>query len=326
MNLAKMHIGVDIGKESLDVCYPDGTKEHIKNNKSDRAKIIKKAIELNAIVCFEATGGYEDALVQGCLEKGVDAQRLNPWGARKFAESQGLLEKTDSIDCEMIRDYAASLKPSKVRFVKLRSEAEKRLREVTNAINIHKRHRSMLVNQAEHLSKDIFDKSISPIIQNHDREIERLEKKCEEIIESEERLNSLYERFQEVKGVGPSTARTILACCPDIGEFTSHGIAKFCGNAPLEHKSGTICMKSRPRRGRSDLKQALYMAALSASRYNHIFRELYTRLVEKGKPRKVALMAVARRLGILLNTIAKYPDFKPQQDSTKKEKSRNLAM
>ena len=253
MNQARVHIGVDVGKECLDICYPDGSREHIGNTKRSRAKLIRKARAMSAIVSFEATGPYEENLADECLAAGVPAVRLDAWKTRKYAESQGMLEKTDAIDCEMIRDCAASLRGEKLHFIKPRSEAQRRLRE-------------------------------------------------------------LDRRFREVKGVGPCLSRTVLAQCPDIGDFNPKSIAKMCGNAPLDHESCTIRHKARPRRGRSDLKKALYMAAVSACRSNHVLREFYRRLVANGKPRKVALTAVARRIAILLNTIAEYPDFRPAQD------------
>ena len=89
MNQVRVHIGVDVGKEWLDVCYPDGKKDRIRNIKSCRTKLIGKASRLGAIISFEATGPYEEPLADECLAKGVRAVRLDAWGARRFAESQG---------------------------------------------------------------------------------------------------------------------------------------------------------------------------------------------------------------------------------------------
>jgi len=176
-------------------------------------------------------------------------------------------------------------------------------------------------NQLEHICDADTKRKLVGVLDKLDKEIDRLESECDAAISGDERMQSLSERFQEVKGVGPCTARTVLARCPDIGEFTDGGIAKLCGDAPLDNKSCTIVKKSRPKRGRADLKQAMYMAAVSASRSNHILRETYARLVAAGKPRKVALTAVARHLAILLNTIARHPDFKPRQDPKDVEKA-----
>ena len=314
MQTAKKTVGIDVGKDWLDVCYPDGRKEHIRNIRSCRTKLIKKAAKLGAIVCFEATGPYEEPLADECLARGVKAVRLDAWGTRKFAESQGRIEKTDAIDCEMIRDYAASLKDEKLHFIKPRSEAQKRLKKSVRTRKNLLKARAIIANQFEDGLDPETARHLRSALKSLDKNIAKVEAECDAAIASDGRLSELGRRFREVKGVGPCLSRTVLAQCPDIGGFNSKSIAKMCGNAPLDHGSCTIKYTAKPRRGRSDLKKALYMAAVSASRNNHILREFHQRLVANGKPRKVALTAVARRIAILLNTIAKHPDFKPAQD------------
>ena len=314
MQTAKMIVGIDVGKEKLDICYPNGKKETVRNIKSCRTKVIKKAAKLGAFIAFEATGPYEEPLADECLARGVKAVRLDAWGTRKFAESQGRLEKTDTIDCEMIRDYAASLKDEKLHFIKSRSEAQKRLKKSVRTRKNLLKARAIISNQFEDDLDPETARHLRSALNSLDKNIAKVEAECDAAIASDERLRELDRRFREVKGVGPCLSRTVLAQCPDIGDFNSKSIAKMCGNAPLDHESCTIKYKAKPRRGRSDLKKALYMAAVSASRNNHILRAFYQRLVANGKPRKVALTAVARRIAILLNTIAKYPDFKPAQD------------
>ena len=311
---ARVHVGVDVGKEYLDVCYPDGTKEHIKNIKSCRTKLIAKAAKLGAIVSFEATGPYEEPLADECLAKGVKAVRLDAWGTRRYAESQGRIEKTDAIDCEMIRDYAASLKDEKLHFIKPRSEAQKRLKKAVSTRKNYMKARSLIYNQLENNPDADMRKSVEALLAKIDKQIAKLEAECDAAIESDNRMKELSRRFQEVKCVGPCLTRAMLAYCPDIGEFNENSIAKMCGDAPIDHESCTIKKKAKPKRGRTDLKKALYMAAVSGSRCNHIFKGIYQRLLANGKPRKVALTAVARHICIVLNYIAKYPDFKPAQD------------
>ena len=314
MQTAKKIVGVDIGKDWLDACLPDGRKEHIRNIKSCRTRLIKKAAKLGAMVCFEATGPYEEPLADECLACGVKAVRLNAWGTRKFAESQGRLEKTDAIDCEMIRDYAASLKDEKLHFIKPRSEAQKRLKKSVRTRKNLLKARAIIANQFEDDLDPETARHLRSALNSLDKNIAKVEAECDAAIASDERLRELDRRFREVKGVGSCLSRIVLAQCPEIGDFNSKSIAKMCGNAPLDRESCTIKGKAKPRRGRADLKKALYMAAVSASRNNHILRVFYQRLVANGKPRKVALTAVARRIAILLNTIAKHPDFKPAQD------------
>ena len=314
MNQVRAHIGVDVGKEWLDICYPDGEKEKVRNIKSCRTKVIKRAARINAIVCFEATGPYEEPLADECLAKSVRAVRLDAWGARRFAESQGRIEKTDRIDCEMIRDYAASLKDEKLHFIKPRSEAQKRLKKSVSVRRNLMKARAIVYNQLEHIRDKDSRRHLESSIAKLDKEIARIEAECDKAIADDERMKHLSDRFLKVKSVGPCLVRTVLACCPDIGDFNSKSIAKMCGNAPIDHESCTVRHKAKPKRGRPDLKKAFYMAAVSASRCNHVLREFYQRLVAKGKARKLALTAVARRIAILLNCIARHPDFVPAQD------------
>ena len=303
MNQVRMHIGVDVGKEFLDICYPDGSKTRIQNIKSCRTKLIARAAKIGAIVSFEATGPYEEPLADECLAKGVKAVRLDAWGTRRYAESQGRIEKTDAIDCEMIRDYAASLKDEKLHFIKPRSEAQKRLKKALSTRKNFKKARSLIYNQLENNLDADMKRSVETLIAKFDKRIAMIEEECDKAIASDERMSSLSKRFQEVKGVGPCLTRAILAYCPDIGDFNEKSIAKMCGDAPIDHESCTIKKKAKPKRGRSDLKKALYMAAVSASKNNHILRVTYKRLLNNGKPRKVALTAVARHICILLNYI-----------------------
>jgi transposase len=214
----------------------------------------------------------------------------------------------------MIRDYAASLKDEKLHFIKQRSEAQKRLKKSVRTRKNLLKARAIIANQFEDDLDPETARHLRSALKSLDKNIAKVEAECDAAIASDERLSELDRRFREVKGVGPCLSRTVLAQCPDIGDFNSKSIAKMCGNAPLDHESCTIKYTAKPRRGRSDLKKALYMAAVSASRNNHILREFYQRLVANGKPRKVALTAVSRRIAILINTIAKHPDFKPAQD------------
>ena len=202
MQTAKKIVGVDIGKDWLDACLPDGRKEHIRNIKSCRTRLIKKAAKLGAMVCFEATGPYEEPLADECLACGVKAVRLNAWGTRKFAESQGRLEKTDAIDCEMIRDYAASLKDNKLHFIKPRTEAQKRLKKSVRARKNLLKARAIIANQFEDDLDQETARHLRSALNSLDKNIAKVEAECDAAIASDERLRELDRRFREVKGVG----------------------------------------------------------------------------------------------------------------------------
>ncbi len=231
MNQARMHVGVDVGKECLDICYPDGSKEHIGNTKRSRAKLIRKARAMSAIVSFEATGPYEENLADECLAAGVPAVRLDAWKTRKYAESQGMLEKTDAIDCEMIRDFAASLKPEQLRFVRPMSDGYRRLKRATSVRRNLIKAKTLVVNQLENILDKDVRASVSRVIDALERQIEKMDALCTEAIRSDDKMNALAVRFEQVVGVGPVLISTMLSSCPDIGSFTSKGIAKMAGVA-----------------------------------------------------------------------------------------------
>lgn len=315
MESVRKHIGVDVGKDWLDICHVDGSKEHVRNSKKFRRRLIEKAKRQDAIVSFEATGPYEEPLADECIQAGVKAVRLDAWATRKYAESQGRIEKTDDIDCEMIRDFAASLKAEKLHLVKPVSQARRHLKKLVVIRDNLMKAVSIMRNQLEALDDDAgLRRDVTAAMRGIERKIEKIEAECDRVIASDDEMNRLSERFLRVKGVGPCLVRTVLASCSDIGDFNSKSIAKMSGNAPIDHRSCTIVRKSRPRRGRSDMKKAFYMAAVSASRSNHVLHETYQRLLARGKPKKVALVAIARHIAILLNYIAKYPDFEPSSD------------
>lgn len=317
MNQARMHVGVDVGKDSLDICYPNGDKEHIRNTKRCRATLIKKARTLGAVISFEATGPYDEALESECVASGVPAVRLDAWKTRKYAESQGMLEKTDSIDSEMIRDYAASLRPDQLHFVRERSAGYRKLKRAVSVRRNLLKAKALIASQLEGDLDAEIKSAIARAVTSIDRQVERMDAVCVAAIRSDERMGAIAARFGQVVGIGPVLISTALASCPDIGSFTSKGIAKFAGVAPLENRSCTITKKPRPRRGRRDLRCALYMAAVSACRSNHRLRRTYEGLVARGIPKRAALIALARHIIILMNYIAKYPDFNPEVDPKK---------
>lgn len=228
-----------------------------------------------------------------------------------------MLEKTDAIDCEMIRDFAASLRPEQLRFVRPMSDGYRRLKRAAGVRRNLVKAKTLVVNQLENILDGDVRASVSRVIDALERQIEKMDALCAEAIRSDERMNALAVRFEQVVGVGPVLIGTMLSSCPDIGSFTSKGIAKMAGVAPIENKSCTIRKKSKTRRGRRELRSALYMAAVSACRSNHLLEPIYKRFVDRGMPRRVALIALARHIAILMNYIAKYPDFNPAVDPKK---------
>ena len=195
MNQARMHVGVDVGKDSLDICYPNGDKEHIRNTKRCRATLIKKARALGAIVSFEATGPYDEALESECVASGVPAVRLDAWKTRKYAESQGMLEKTDSIDSEMIRDYAASLRPDQLHFVRERSAGYRKLKRAVSVRRNLLKAKALIASQLEGDLDAETKSAIARAVASIDRQVERMDAVCVAAIRSDERMGAIAARL-----------------------------------------------------------------------------------------------------------------------------------
>ena len=191
MNQARMHVGVDVGKDSLDICYPNGDKEHIRNTKRCRATLIKKARTLGAVISFEATGPYGEALESECVASGVPAVRLDAWKTRKYAESQGMLEKTDSIDSEMIRDYAASLRPDQLHFVRERSAGYRKLKRAVSVRRNLLKAKALIASQLEGDLDAEIKSAIARAVASIDRQVERMDAVCVAAIRSDERMGAI---------------------------------------------------------------------------------------------------------------------------------------
>ncbi len=321
MNMNRVVIGVDVGKSYLDVCYPNRKKGKIENKKSSILKLVRKAANLGADICFEATGNYTMMLKEICWALGVNAVELDAYGARNYAISQGLHEKSDSIDCTAILRYGESLPEERYHITKPYSKTEKRLRDILVLRDTLVKMRTQFTNLLESKPGPYTEKYARQEIKKFTKQIEEIDAECEKAVKEEEKPHMFSERFLSVSGVGTGLTYAVLAYLPEIGQLDSKSVAKLCGLAPLISESGTIKKKAVTKRGRSILKRAFYMAAVSASQHNHILSPYYKRLIARGKPKKVALIAVARRLAVLLNNIAKYPGFEISQDPLKLAKA-----
>jgi transposase len=202
-------------------------------------------------------------------------------------------------------------------FVKKASEGYRRLKRASGVRRNLIKAKVLIANQLENAMDADIRASIVRLVDSLDRQIEKMDDVCSAAIASDENMNALAKRLEQVVGIGPVLINTTLATCPDIGSFTAKGIAKFAGVAPLDNKSCTIKKKPKPRRGRRDLRSALYMAAVSACHSNHRLQPMYKGLLARGVPKRVALIALARHIIVLMNYIAKYPDFNPAIDPKK---------
>lgn len=299
------YVGVDVASQKLDV-YDSTRKTHEVIPNSPQAIAAwahqcKQQLQGPTLVVVEATGGYENTLVDALEHAQIDVAVINPLRIRNFAKGCGLLEKTDQIDAFVIARFGQVVCPDPRQPL---SENTKKLRALNRRRNqileqINSERRRLPQTSDEESTKWIqqsirFSKSQKKEVEARIAEILN----CPEFIEKAKQL-------QTVPAVGPVTVGTLLAELPELGQINKRQIAKLVGVAPIAKDSGTRNGRRKTFAGRSGVRKVLYMAALVATRHNPILKAYYQRLLIKGKPRKVALVAVMRKLLVILNTMTK---------------------
>lgn len=298
-------IGVDVAARKLDLY--DLQREHhqvIENDLLAISSFISQLSRLRkkCLVVMEATGGYENTLVDALLEAGIDCAVVNPLNVRHFAKGCGLLEKTDKIDARVIAKFAQVVSPKPKDPL---SEDEKKLRAL-----VHRRSQILAQMASEKNRKQqTVDSDTSALIDQaitfYRSQLKDVEQRIAQLVKAAEAFRNKSEVLSSCPGVGPATVGVLLAELPELGQLSRGQVAKLVGVAPLAKDSGEKSSRRKTSAGRSTIRKVLYMAALVSARYNAPMRAFYQRLVGKGKPKKVALVAVMRKLIICLNTMIK---------------------
>lgn len=304
MSSHPIHFGVDFAKEKFDY---HGAEIHgsLPNTPAAHRRFLAMLPRGAHLVC-ESTGACHRALVAAAHAAGVALTVANPRQVRLFAEGLGRRAKTDPIDAESLCDFgrlaqpAADLAPS---------AAQTALAELVVTRQQAVLERSALKVQAAQQSLKLVQALTRARLKLLDAQIKKLEAAIAQTLAAEAPLAEQAARLEEVKGVGALSAATCLALCPELGTLSRGQAAALLGVAPFNHDSGQLKGQRHIAGGRYRLRCALYMAALSAVRANHVLQAFYQRLRQAGKPAKVALTAVMRKLFILLNHLLKNPTF-----------------
>jgi transposase len=302
----KIYFGVDVCKQSLAFCGA-AMAGQVPNNAPGVRRLLAR-LPKGAQLIIEASGGYERELVKGAQKSAVPLSVVNPRQVRDFAHGVGRLAKTDPIDAEMLARFGAEVNPPPD---PVPCAAEVALQELLSARQQLVEQRTVLLQQQpQHLNSIVrrLDTARLKLLQ---RQIAQLELAIGSILEEQSALKQKVERLQQVKGVGFITAVTCVALCPELGSMTRGQTAALIGVAPYDDDSGARKGWRHIAGGRSRLRRALYMASISAVRSNPILRRFYQQLRQRNKPPKVALVAVIRKLAILLNCLLRNPSFLP---------------
>lgn len=297
--------GVDVCKQHLDACWAD-VALRLANDAAGWNELIARLRAANVdLVVIEATGGYECGLVCALQEAGLAVARLNPRQSRDFAKSLGVLAKTDRVDARCLRDFADVLSRHKDRHKYITPPADA-LRTELAALMTRRRQlvdmRVAEMNRLEHASKRAA-RSILAVIKALDQQIEAIDRDVRKHID--DHFDPQRKLLESVKGVGDVTILTLLAALPELGTLGRRQVAKLVGIAPLADDSGPKKRKRRIWGGRSEVRSVLYMATLSAVRYNPVIKAHYERLLAAAKAKKVAIVACMRKLLTILNAMVR---------------------
>jgi transposase len=303
------YIGIDVSKEELVVAtsevagekrYPNSDNGH-RDLIDDLAQVDPRA----EIIVVEATGGYEKRLIAALGSHKLPVVVVNPRQVRDFARATGKLAKTDSIDAHVLADFAARVRPD---IRPLQSEEQEDLRELL--VRRQQVSQMLLAEESRLLQavgkgRQVLRKRLKKHIHFLELELKLIESDTDDLLKSSSIWREADDLLKSVPGIGDRSSQTLLAFLPELGTLSAREIAHLSGLAPLNRDSGTMRGKRRTGGGRPRVRAVLYMATLTAIRFNPVIKIFYQRLISSGKPKMVALTASMRKLLVILNAMMK---------------------
>jgi transposase len=301
-NDSKIIVGIDISKNKLDIqIQEDGQYFTCGNDIIDIGKLVEKLSKIQpALIVLEATGSYEKGVVSALVEEKLPVAMVTPSWVRYFAKSTGTLAKTDKIDARMLVRYGRANHPP---VMKVRTE---HLERMSALMARRSQVSSALVSEKNHLSTSMYPDVkalIEASIQNLEQQIMQLEEMIAEIIDQCPELKHNEKIICSVPGAGKITAAILLADLPELGTLDHKKIAALVGVAPFNRDSGYYRGKRRIKGGRQSIRKVLYMAAMTAMRWNPVIKEFYERLLARGKAKNVAIVACMHKLLTFINAM-----------------------
>jgi len=300
------YVGIDVSKQYLDIFDEAlGVPERIANAPQAITQIAARW-RCDVLVVFEATGVYDLELREVLGRAGIRFARINPARARDFARASGRLAKTDPIDARMLAAFGRVMQPATEQAVNPARNALARLAKRRDQLVLM---RAQEKNRRSEADDRALAERISRLIEVLDSEIAEIEADIKELIKTEPEITDEARLMRSLPGVGPVACMQLIAKMPELGRVGAKQIAALAGLAPFNVDSGAFRGKRKIAGGRKRVRDALYMAALNAVRRADPFKAFYERLRQAGKPAKLALIAVARKLLTVLNAMMR--DRKP---------------
>lgn len=298
---SEAYVGIDVGKTWLDVAlWGSNTVWRVANDEDGISRIMARITAIEPqLIAVEATGGYEQLLVQSILLNSLPVAVVNPTRVRALSKATGKLAKTDVIDARLIAEYAFKIQPEVL--------GPKEANEFRFKALVTRREQLVAMRVAEQNRLGTARNSMQADIHEHiewlTSHIKVLEAQIDELVNSLPEWRERAERLKSIPGVGRITALTLLTEMPELGQLDRQKIASLAGLAPFNRDSGHHRGKRRIFGGRKGIRRVLYMACLSATKCNPVIRNLFERLMKKGKVFKVAITACMRKLLTIMNAM-----------------------
>jgi transposase len=298
----KFYVGIDVAKHKLDVSVSNRIDLFQVTNNEDGFKALTKQLpsKKNTLVVLEASGGYEQLVANHLRHKKYQVSIVNAKRVRDFAKASGKLAKTDRIDASVIMTFARAFNPI--------PQPVPTFAEKERLVYLNRRSQlvAMIAIEKQYLEKSPkLQRQINKHIEYLKKEVEKIEGALQELIEKDCVLKNKVERLDQIEGVGKVTSMNILLHMPELGTLTPKEASALAGVAPYNRDSGQKKGKRQIWGGRAPVRAALYMAVLSARKYNEPIKKFYDQLIQRGKLAKVAMVACMRKLIIIMNAMVR---------------------
>ena len=296
--------GIDVAKAKLDVAQASTKSVQTINNQADAvASFIESLPEPGSIlITIEATGGYERLVASELICAGHIVAVVNPRQVRDFAKALGVLAKNDRIDARVIADFGEKTRP--------RSQGKPHPKQaeldqlVTRRRQLVDQKTAEINRRGQATSKLVF-RNLQNSVQRLVKDIKEMDQAIAQLVHSDDDWRERMKLLVSTPGVGKTTAATLIAELPELGDLNRQQIGALVGLAPFDRDSGTLRGRRMIGGGRASVRNALYMATLSAKRFNPTIKAYATKLEQRGKPFKVTMVACMRKLLVILNTMVK---------------------
>lgn len=297
-------VGLDVAKGHIDAAIlPSQTRLHVPNDDSGHATLVATLrTAAPTLIVLEASGGYQTAVASALALAGLPVAVVNPRQVRDFARALGFLAKTDALDALVLARFAERVQPTP------RPLADAEAADLAALVARRRQLTDMLVAERNRLA--LARPPVRKRLREHVRWLEAQLTEVDAEIADRIRRSPLWrdrdQLLQSVPGLGPRTSSVLLASLPELGTGSGHALAALVGLAPFNVDSGQWRGRRTTWGGRADVRAALYMATLVATRCNPVCRAFYRRLLTAGKPKKVALVATMHKLLLILHAMVKH--------------------